>query len=112
VSAIGSWFGPDESFMRRINVRLTESETFDRDQLIVPNSTLIGGVVKNLVRNDRTGRLVIPITVAGTVNPEKVREVLLEIARSRELILKMLAPRVLLAGMSASELCWWLRAVR
>jgi len=90
--------------VRRINVRSTEIETFDRAQVIVPNSTLIGGVVKNLVRNDRTGRLVIPITVAGTANPEKVREVLLEIARSHELILKMPAPRVLLARISASEL--------
>ena len=90
--------------MRRINVRSTEIETFDRAQVIVPNSTLIGGVVKNLVRNDRTGRLVIPITVAGTANPEKVREVLLEIAKSHELILKMPAPRVLLARISASEL--------
>jgi potassium efflux system protein len=103
---VGDWIvvGPDEGFVRRINVRSTEIETFDRAQVIVPNSTLIGGVVKNLVRNDRTGRLVIPITVAGTANPEKVREVLLEIARSHELILKMPAPRVLLARISASEL--------
>src|ERR1700730_14343617 len=103
---VGDWIvvGPDEGFVRRINVRSTEIETFDRAQVIVPNSTLIGGVVKNLVRNDRTGRLVIPITVAGTANPEKVRQVLLEIARSHELILKMPAPRVLLARISASEL--------
>jgi potassium-dependent mechanosensitive channel len=109
---VGDWIvvGPDEGFVRRINVRSTEIETFDRSQVIVPNSSLIAGVVKNLVRNDRTGRVVIPITVPGTANPEKVREVLVEIARSHELILKMPAPRVLLARMSASELNFELHA--
>jgi potassium-dependent mechanosensitive channel len=109
---VGDWIvvGPDEGFVRRINVRSTEIETFDRSQVIVPNSTLIGGVVKNLVRNDRTGRLVIPITIAATANPGKVREVLLDIAKSHELVLKIPAPRVLLAKMSASELNFELHA--
>ncbi len=109
---VGDWIavGPDEGFVRRINVRSTEIETFDRAQVIVPNATLIGGVVKNLVRNDRTGRLVIPITVAATTNPKKVREVLLDIAKSHELVLRIPAPRVLLAKMSASELNFELQA--
>lgn len=88
--------GADEGFVRRINVRSTEIETFDRSQVIVPNSSLIAGVVKNLVRSDRTGRVVIPIAVPGNANPEKVREVLLEIARSHELVLRIPVPRVLL----------------
>ena len=103
---VGDWIvvGADEGFVRRINVRSTEIETFDRSQVIVPNSSLIAGVVKNLVRSDRTGRVVIPIAVPGNANPEKVREVLLEIARSHELVLRIPAPRVLLAKISASEL--------
>jgi potassium-dependent mechanosensitive channel len=58
---VGDWIvvGADEGFVRRINVRSTEIETFDRSQVIVPNSSLIAGVVKNLVRSDRTGRVVI-----------------------------------------------------
>ena len=109
---VGDWIvvGADEGFVRRINVRSTEIETFDRSQVIVPNSSLITGVVKNLVRNDRTGRVVIPIAVPGTANPEKVREVLLEIARSHELVLRIPAPRVLLAKISASELNFELHA--
>ena len=109
---VGDWIvvGADEGFVRRINVRSTEIETFDRSQVIVPNSSLIAGVVKNLVRNDRTGRVVIPIAVPGTANPEKVREVLLEVARSHELVLRFPAPRVLLAKISASELNFELHA--
>ncbi len=75
---VGDWIivGGDQGFVRRINVRSTEIETIDRAQVIIPNSSLITGVVKNLVRNDRTGRIVIPVTVAGDADPEKVREVL------------------------------------
>ena len=54
--------------------------------------------------------MVIPIAVPGTANPEKVREVLLEIARSHEFVLRIPAPRVLLAKMSASELNFELHA--
>jgi small-conductance mechanosensitive channel len=108
---VGDWIvvGGDQGFVRRINVRSTEIETFDRSQVIIPNANLITGVVTNLVRNDRTGRLVIPLTVAGAADPEKVREVLTEIAKSHELVLKIPAPQVLFTGMSGSALSFELR---
>ena len=55
---VGDWIvvGADQGFVRRINVRSTEIETFDRAQVIIPNSNLVSGVVTNLVRNDRSGR--------------------------------------------------------
>ena len=72
---VGDWIvvGADQGFVRRINVRSTEIETFDRAQVIIPNSSLVTGVVTNLVRNDRTGRVVIPLTVAASADPENVR---------------------------------------
>ena len=64
---VGDWIvvGGDQGFVRRINVRATEIETFDRAQVIIPNSSLVTGVVTNLVRNDRTGRMVIPLDGRG-----------------------------------------------
>ena len=50
--------GDNEGYVRRINVRATEIETFDRSTVIVPNSNLISGVVKNRVRSDRIVRVI------------------------------------------------------
>ena len=109
---VGDWIivGGDQGFVRRINVRSTEIETFDRAQVIIPNSSLVTGVVTNLVRNDRTGRLVIPLTITASADPEKVREVLFALAKAHELVLKMPAPQVLFTGMTASTLNFELRA--
>ena len=82
---VGDWIvvGADRRTpVRRINVRSTEIETFDRAQVIIPNSNLVTGVVTNLVRNDRTGRVVIPLTVAAGADPERVREVLIALAKA------------------------------
>jgi potassium efflux system protein len=109
---VGDWIvvGSDQGFVRRINVRSTEIETFDRSQVVIPNSSLVTGVVKNLVRNDRTGRIVIPITVAGSADPEAVRQVLFSIAKAHELVLKFPAPQILFTSMSASALSFELVA--
>jgi potassium-dependent mechanosensitive channel len=109
---VGDWIvvGGDQGFVRRINVRATEIETFDRAQVIIPNSSLVAGVVTNLVRNDRTGRIVIPLTVAGSADPDKVREVLWSVAKANQLVLTMPTPQVLFTGMSAGALNFELRA--
>jgi potassium-dependent mechanosensitive channel len=108
---VGDWIvvGGDQGFVRRINVRSTEIETFDRSQVIIPNSNLITGIVTNLVRNDRTGRLTIPLTVSGSADPDKAREVLASVAKSHELVLKIPSPQVLFTGMSANALNFELR---
>ncbi len=109
---VGDWIvvGNDQGFVRRINVRATEIETFDRTQVIIPNASLVAGVVTNLVRNDRTGRIVILLTVAASADPEKVREVLVAIAKANPLVLTIPAPQVLFTGMSATALNFELRA--
>jgi potassium efflux system protein len=109
---VGDWIvvGSDQGYVRRINVRSTEIETFDRSQVIIPNSSLITGVVKNLVRNDKTGRINIEVSVAGTADPERVREVLFAIAKAHELVLKFPAPQILFTKMSGSTLGFELNA--
>ena len=89
--------GPDQGFVRRINARATEIETFDRATVIVPNSSLVSGVVKNWVNPDRVGRILIAINVDYDSDVEKVRELLIDAAKSHDLVLKIPAPSVAFA---------------
>lgn len=103
---VGDWIvvGADQGFVRRINIRSTEIETFDRASVIIPNSSLITGVVKNLLRNDTTGRITISIAVNAASDPEKVREVLIDIAKTHDLVLGIPSPQVMFTTVSGSTL--------
>src|SRR6476660_2868241 len=87
--------GDGEGYVRRINVRATEIETFDRSTVLVPNSNLISGVVKNRVRSDRTGRVIAPVSVPRTADPVRAAEIITECARAHAEVLKEPPPRVL-----------------
>jgi len=93
---VGDWVvvGTDQGFVRRINARATEIETFDRATLIVPNSNFVTGVVKNWVHTDRVGRIIIDINVAYESDVEEVREILIAAAKAQDLVLAIPAPTV------------------
>lgn len=94
---VGDWVvvGADQGFVRRINARATEIETFDRGTLIVPNATLVGGAVKNWMHADRTGRIVVAVNVAYESDVEIVRELLIAAAKAQDQVLSIPAPLVL-----------------
>ncbi|MGD0721357.1 MAG: DUF3772 domain-containing protein [Roseiarcus sp.] len=94
---VGDWvvIGAEQGFVRRINARATEVETFDRATLIVPNATLVSGIVKNWVHNDRVGRILVNLDVTFENDADAVREILLAVARAQDLILSIPAPLVL-----------------
>jgi small-conductance mechanosensitive channel len=103
---VGDWVvvGDEQGHVRRINVRSTEIETFDRATMIVPNSNLVTGIVKNWVRTDRVGRLRIPVTVTMTADPDQVRDNLIECAVGQEGILQFPKPQVMFMAMSDNTL--------
>lgn len=80
--------------VRRISVRSTEIETFDRASVIIPNSELIAGTVVNLTHRNAMGRLTIPVCVSYGADPERVMAVLMEIAENSTLVAKHPAPFV------------------
>jgi potassium efflux system protein len=94
---VGDWVvvGPDQGFVRRINARATEIETFDRATLIVPNTTLVTGAVKNWMYADRLARIIVAVNVAYESDPEAVRELLIGAAKAQEQVLSIPAPLVL-----------------
>ncbi len=78
----GDWIvvGNTEGYVRRIRIRSTQIQTFDRADVIVPNSELISGQVTNWMLSDTTGRARIPIGVAYGSDIQKVKAILLRIA--------------------------------
>ncbi len=86
--------GDGEGYVRKISVRSTEIETFDRSTIIVPNSNLISGVVRNRVRGDRTGRVVLPVSVLRNQDPVRAAELLAACAADHPDLLKEPASRV------------------
>lgn len=103
---VGDWIvvGDEQGYVRRINVRSTEIETFDRATVIVPNSNMVSGVVKNWLRNDRVGRIRLPFTVGFDADPEKVRTILIEEAKANEHVLSIPSPQVLLAALGEANM--------
>ena len=103
---VGDWVevGAEQGFVRRINVRSTEIETFDRALVIMPNASLVSGVVKNWVRNDRVGRIKLSFTVPLSADPEAVRAALISTAKAHERVLTMPTPSVLFTALSEANM--------
>jgi small-conductance mechanosensitive channel len=83
-----------EGFVRRINVRATEIETFDRASVIVPNSLLITGEVTNLTHRNAMGRVLIKVGASYKADPEQVLDILRQVTEKSTSILKLPAPWV------------------
>ena len=96
---VGDWVvvGTDQGFVRRINARSVEIETFDRATMIVPNNTLVTGAVKNWMHTDRVARITVTIYAAYESDPETVRRILIDAAKSQEAVLAIPAPLALFA---------------
>jgi potassium-dependent mechanosensitive channel len=93
---VGDWIeaGTTAGFVKKISVRATEVETFHRQTVILPNSVLINAAVGNWTHRNKLGRVDIPVGVAYTTDPARLREILLEIARAHPLVLKTPEPFV------------------
>ena len=103
---VGDWVvvGTEEGFVRRINVRSTEIETFDRATVILPNTNLVGGVVKNWVHSDRVGRILIEVRAPYECDPELFRSILIKCAKDTDLVLGIPAPLVIFKNFGESAL--------
>ena len=108
---VGDWVatGTTEGFVRRISVRATEIETFQRQSIIVPNSELINAPVGNWTHRNKLGRIEIPVSVSYDADPRRVMELLMEIALSHPGLLRNPEPVVMFNGFGASSLDFELR---
>jgi len=101
----------EEGWVRRIRVRATEIETFERATVIIPNSDLVSGVVKNWTHANTMGRIILKLGVGYDSDPDQVRDMLLACAGEHPQVVKTPPPRVFLLGFGDSALDFELRCV-
>jgi small-conductance mechanosensitive channel len=101
----------NEGIVRRISVRSTEVETYDRASVIIPNSELITSAVTNWTHKDLLARVTVQVGVAYDSDTEKVREILIEEARRHPRVLTDPEPVVLFMAFGPSSLDMELRCI-
>ena len=98
-----------DGFVRKINVRATEIEPFDRQSVIIPNSEVINTAVGNWMHIDHVRRIIIPVGVAYGSDIEKVRQLLLDSVKGDSRVATNPEPFVYFADFGASSLDFQLR---
>ncbi|PHS28622.1 MAG: hypothetical protein COA84_00045 [Robiginitomaculum sp.] len=108
---VGDWVvvNSGEGIVKRISVRSTEIQTFDHASIIVPNSELVSSTVTNWTHKDRSGRVIVPISVAYGEDPERVREILIKCANDMPKVHKYPEPYVYFKGFGDSSVDFELR---
>jgi len=108
---VGDWIvtSAGEGTVKKISVRSTEIETFDRSSIIVPNSELISSSVTNWTHKTTLGRVVVDVGVSYDEDPEKILAILNEIGRDSPQALSYPAPFAYFQGFGDSSLNFDLR---
>ena len=103
--------GGQKGTVRKIGLRATIIELFDKTEVIVPNSEIAATKITNLTLSSRNVRSAVAVSVAYGSDIDKVIRVLLEIAQAKENILKEPKPIVIFKEFGASsldfELLFW-----
>ncbi len=102
----GDWIvvNGHEGFVRRINIRATEIETFQRTHVIVPNSMFLQNPVINRTYSDTSSRVEILITVPLPTDVTKFETILRECALGHPRVLRVPSPIVRFARIGSTGL--------
>ena len=108
---VGDWIvvGAAEGTVRRISVRATEIETFQRQSIIVPNSELINSQVGNWTFKSKSGRVDVPVGIAYGSDVRLAEKILYEIAHEHAMVAKKPEPSVWFVGFGDFSLDFRLR---
>jgi small-conductance mechanosensitive channel len=93
----------------KISARSTMIVTNDNISIIVPNSQFIDSQVINWSHNDRNIRFNFPVGVSYKEDPQKIKKILLEVAKNNSGVLNLPEPDVLFDEFGDSSLNFSLR---
>ena len=102
--------GGEQGYVRKISVRSTELETFDRANVLIPNSYFISEKVKNWTFRNNVCRISISVSVAYGSDARQVQAALLAVAQKNGEVLTAPAPSVTLDEFAASSINFTLYA--
>jgi len=108
---VGDWviINGEEGQIKQINIRSTEMETFKKSSLIIPNADLLSTTVTNLTHGNNWSRQSISVGVAYGSDTDKVKDILLECAKSHKKVLRKPEPYVIFKDFGSSSLDFELR---
>ncbi|MBF0624574.1 MAG: mechanosensitive ion channel [Magnetococcales bacterium] len=101
--------GAVQGRVTRVNIRATTVQNLDLQEILIPNRDLITKEVTNWTLSNPRTRLVIAIGVAYGSPVERVKEILLELARQQEEVLADPAPEAFFIRHGESSLDFELR---
>ena len=109
----GDWIevGSYSGYVRKISVRSTEIETFDKATVVVPNADFISGTVTNWTHSNMNGRVKVSVGVAYDSDPEQVKTILTEIANEHEMVDHRFNVGVVFMGFGADSMDFEIRVI-
>ena len=90
--------------VKSLGIRATIVRTFDNVEVIVPNQAFLTSAVTTYTKTDRLIRVKIPVGVSYNTDPNKIREILLAVARQDSLVQAEPEPFVRFMGFGDSSL--------
>lgn len=103
---VGDWVvvGDEQGLVKKISVRATEIETFERANVLIPNSYFISEKVKNWTLHNYSGRVSILIGVHYESDPRQVKDILIKVAKANPLVMNTPEPFVYFGEFGADAL--------
>jgi small-conductance mechanosensitive channel len=95
--------------IKRIGLRSTVIETFDRSEVVVPNSDLVSNQVTNWTLSHRFARIIIQLGVVYGSDVPLVMQTLMECAEANSLVTRMPTPKVFFLAFGENSLDFELR---